>query len=293
MTLTAAPHDDKKRLDHYLAEHFDDISRSFLQSLCKHDKVTVNGSPQKSGYRLHWGDTVEVLHDLHSNPKPANIDIPVLYEDENIIAVNKPSGVLSHALSKFKDEPSVASFLRQHSKKTTENIRYGIVHRLDRLTSGVMICAKNDSAVKQLQRQFANRTVEKEYIAVVSHEPKLSEATIDIPIERNPKKPATFRPGKNGKPAQTFYKVTTAAANGCLLSVKPRTGRTHQIRVHLQHIGCPIIGDSLYGGEDANRLYLHARSIQLYIPGVAEPKTISAPVPKAFKQIISGNSKNE
>ncbi len=293
MKFTVNPEQDRERLDKFLAGQLPDISRSFLQSLCKHDKVMVNGQPQKSGYKLHWHDTVEVLHDIEAIGQPKDIAIPILFENDDVIVVNKPSGVLSHALSKFKDEPSVASFLRQHSKNATQNIRYGIIHRLDRLTSGVMICAKNDETVTSLQRQFANRQVEKEYIAVVSRQPKHQEAIIDIPLERNPKRPATFRPGKNGKPAQTHYQVLSAGTSGALLAVKPKTGRTHQIRVHLQHIQCPIVGDTLYGGKKADRLYLHAKSLTLYIPGLPDLKTFSAPVPDEFSNQIGKNIDHE
>ncbi len=291
MKLTVSPAEDKNRLDHFLADQFGDVSRSFLQSLCKTDQVLVNGKPEKSGYRLRWGDTIELLYDMATTGVVPDISIPIIYEDSSVLVVNKPSGVLSHALSKFKNEPSVASFLRQRTGRRDaagNNVRYGIVHRLDRLTSGVMVCAKNDEVMKHLQRQFSDRKVTKKYIAVTSGIPKHRSATINVPLERNPKAPATFRPGKNGKVAETSYKVLGTHAKRALVELKPKTGRTHQLRVHLSYINCPIVGDQLYGGDKADRLYLHASelSVQL-IDGTLQ--TFRAPLPSEFNDRVGDN----
>lgn len=294
MKLTVEPAADRQRLDTFLAAQFPSVSRSFLQSLCKHDEVLVNGKSQKSGYKLRWGDHIAILHDMHQLGEPDAIDIPIIYEDDDVIVVNKPAGVLSHALSKFKNEPSVASFLRQHTQlsPSKKGVRYGIVHRLDRLTSGVMVCAKTDKAIKQLQRQFADRSVDKTYLAVVANRPKHDSAVIDVPLERNPKAPATYRVGPRGKSAQTAIKllgVCRGVDNAYLLEVHPKTGRTHQIRVHLQYIGCPIVGDTLYGGAAANRLYLHAYALTLRLPNdiVKERRFIAEP-PTCFQVDMSG-----
>jgi 23S rRNA pseudouridine1911/1915/1917 synthase len=286
MKLTVDPSFDRHRLDIFLAAQFPAVSRSFLQSLCKTNQVLVNGKPEKSGYKLHWNDSVEILHDMASIGAPPEISIPILYEDDDVVVVNKPAGLLSHALSKFKDEPSVASFLRQKGMSKDENIRFGIIHRLDRQTSGVMVCGKNAETVKYLQHQFANRTVSKQYFAVVDNSPKHPRATIDVPIERNPKKPATFRAGSNGKPAETYYEVKESGRNGYLIKVEPKTGRTHQIRVHLHYINCPVVGDVLYAGRRADRLFLHAASIQLYVPNTTEPRVFEAPLPEEFLKEI-------
>ncbi len=288
MLFTVEPREDKKRVDHVLAAHFPQISRSFLQSLCKDNQVLVNKNPQKSGYKLSRGDTVEILYDMESIGEIPEINIPIVYEDEDILVVNKPAGVLSHALSKFKQEPSVASFLRQHAQAMAgnDNIRYGIVHRLDRATSGLMICAKTPEATVHLQKQFADRIVRKEYIAVVAGVPKHTEANIDVPIERNPKKPATFRAGRRGKEAHTTYLVQQANSSYSLIALQPKTGRTHQLRVHMAYIQCPIVGDFLYGGEEAERLYLHAHQLTLYVrPNQRE--TFTAPVPDIFEQKVA------
>lgn len=294
MKLTVEPAADRQRLDRFLAAQLPSVSRSFLQSLCKYDKVLVNGKSEKSGYKLRWGDHITILHDMHQLGEPAAIDIPIIYEDDDVIVVNKPAGVLSHALSKFKNEPSVASFLRQHAQlsPSKKDVRYGIVHRLDRPTSGVMVCAKTDKAIKQLQRQFAERSVDKTYLAVVSNRPKHDSAVIDVPLERNPKAPATFRAGSRGKSAQTAYKllgVCRGVNNAYVLEVHPKTGRTHQIRVHLQHIGCPIVGDMLYGGASDNRLYLHAYALTLHLPNdTAKERQFVAEPPIDFQVDASG-----
>ncbi len=294
MKLTVDPAADRQRLDRFLAAQFPSVSRSFLQSLCKHDKVLVNGTSEKSGYKLRWGDHITVLHNMDQLGEPEVIDIPIIYEDSDVIVVNKPAGVLSHALSKFKNEPSVASFLRQHAQLSSSknDVRYGIVHRLDRLTSGVMVCAKSDQASKQLQRQFADRTVHKTYLALVSNRPKHDTAVIDVPLERNPKAPATFRVGSRGKPAQTAYKLMGSSneVDGAhVLEVHPKTGRTHQIRVHLKHVGCPIIGDTLYGGAPADRLYLHAYALALRLPSdSAKERQFTADPPTEFRADMSG-----
>lgn len=283
MIFTVEPSEDKQRADHVLANRFPDISRSFLQSLCKTDQVLVNQQPQKSGYKVSRGDTVEVLYDMSAIGTVPHIELPIIYEDDDLLVVDKPSGVLSHALSQFKQEPSVASFLRQRTKtiQSPADTRYGMVHRLDRVTSGVMICAKNQPALHHMQRQFADRSAQKQYVAVTSAIPKHATAVIDVPIERNPKAPATFRPGANGKTAQTAYTVNEQSAKRALLGLTPKTGRTHQLRVHLAYINCPIVGDFLYGGEKADRLYLHAESVRVTLPS-GEEKQFSAPVPKSF-----------
>lgn len=289
MQFTIVPNEDKQRIDKVLAQHFPDFSRSFLQSLCKQDKVLINNQPQKSGYKVSWGDTVNIQHDMTEIGVVPDITMPVIYEDEHVLVVNKPAGVLSHALSKFKDEPSVASFLRQKSKLDSpagDNIRYGIVHRLDRATSGVMVCAKTPEATTHLQQQFADRSVEKTYVAVVSNTPKHEKAHIDVPIERNPKKPATFRVGTRGKAAYTSYKLRTANETYSLLELQPRTGRTHQLRVHLAYIGCPIVGDFLYNGEEAERLFLHAHSLRIKdLHG--KSVTYTAPIPPQFEEKVA------
>jgi 23S rRNA pseudouridine1911/1915/1917 synthase len=270
-----------KRLDVVTATALPELSRAFIQKLCGNGQITVNSQASKPGYKLRQHDVIEIDYTATESVLPG-IDLPVLYEDNDCIVVNKPAGVLAHALGKHGNEPSVASFLRS-KVEGLEGERAGIVHRLDRATSGVMIGAKNQKALSWLQKQFATRKVKKTYIALVKGRLKEDEAIIDMPIERNPKAPATFRVGVNGKPAQTRYKVLAEHDGVSLVELRPQTGRTHQLRVHLAHIGHPIVGDPLYGnGSYADRLLLHAYQLEITLPN-HERRTFEAPLPNEFK----------
>ncbi len=275
-----------QRLDQKVIELIPQLSRSSATKLVDGGKVTVNGAViQKGGYKLRPGDAVVVDYDIKELEAIPDIELQVLYEDDDCVVVVKPLGLLSHSKGEFNMEPTVETWLRSRTKLT--GARAGIVHRLDRATSGVMICAKTPEALKWLQRQFAQRRTKKTYFAVVSGTLKENEAIIDMPIERNPKAPATFRVGVNGKEAQTTYRVVRSDATHALLELKPRTGRTHQLRVHLAHLGHPIVGDTLYGGQPNERLMLHAASLELTLPS-RERQTFEAPLPRMFEDMVRG-----
>jgi RluA family pseudouridine synthase len=188
---------------------------------------------------------------------------------------------LTHSKGAFNPEPTVASWLGSRLSGMNGE-RAGIVHRLDRATSGVMICAKTPEALSWLQKQFSMRKVKKTYVAVVEGDLALPEAIIDMPIERNPKKPQTFRVGSNGKPAVTAYKVLQTSTGRSLIELRPTTGRTHQLRVHLAHIKHPVVGDTFYRGVNADRLLLHALSLEITLPN-RQRKIFTAPLPAEFK----------
>jgi 23S rRNA pseudouridine1911/1915/1917 synthase len=275
-----------KRLDQRVVELIPELSRAFGTKLIERGQVTVNGTvQQKAGFKLREGDEVIVDFDLAANQIAPKISLPVLYEDEDCVVINKPLGLLTHSKGEFNPEATVETWLRGKIKQPVDTPRGGIVHRLDRATSGVMICAKTPEALKWLQRQFAQRRTKKTYYAVVSGIPKESEAIIDMPIERNPKAPATFRVGHNGKVATTHYKVVKSNEKHTLVELKPTTGRTHQLRVHLSHIGHPIVGDTMYGTEPAERMMLHAKELELTLPN-RERSTFTAPLPKLFKDMV-------
>lgn len=271
------------RLDHWLAEQYPDVSRSFLQKLCANGEVLVNGVPEKAGYKLRSDDTVKLNYDMSLVAQIPDIDLPVIYQDSDILVINKPAGVISHARGRYWNEPSVASYVRQVTGQDGD--RAGIVHRLDRATSGVLICAKNQATLSWLQKQFSQRKVKKTYIAIIAGNLTSPEAVIDMPIERNPKKPATFRVGPNGKPAQTTYKTIRSTDTYSLLELTPFTGRTHQLRVHLKQLGHPIVGDELYDGMPATRLMLHAAKLELTLPG-RQRATFEAPLPVEFNDLL-------
>jgi 23S rRNA pseudouridine1911/1915/1917 synthase len=248
----------------------------------------VNGQETKAGYKVREGDQVTVDYDMAELDVVPDIDLPVLYEDNDVVVINKPAGILTHTQGAFNPEATVATFLRSKIAGEFSGERAGIVHRLDRATSGVMIGAKNLAALSFLQKQFALRKTKKTYIAIVQGHLKEPEAIIDMPIERNPKAPATFRVGTNGKASTTHYKVIRETDKYSLVELKPETGRTHQLRVHLAQIGHPIIGDPLYGtGAFGDRLYLHALSLEITIPDGHVRKTFTAPLPPEFEEFMS------
>ncbi|HEY5668253.1 MAG TPA: RluA family pseudouridine synthase [Candidatus Saccharimonadales bacterium] len=276
------------RADVLLARQYPGYSRAALAKLFDKGLVTYQGKTLKPGAKLL--SDVQVEADASSlTPDTGTIDLPVLYEDDDCVVINKPAGVLTHSQGKFGNEPTVATFLRRHVTDMTGE-RAGIVHRLDRATSGVLIGAKNPRALSYLQQQFADRKAKKTYVAIVKGHLKQEEALIDMPIERNPKAPATFRVGSNGKPAKTYYKVLAKGQTASLVELKPETGRTHQLRVHLAYLGHPIVGDPLYGGaQHFARLYLHAQSLEVSLPETHERKAFTAPLPPEFEEYLKND----
>ena len=290
-----------QRLDQKVVELFPTLSRAYAGKLIEQGKVTVNGQVvNKAGYKLRPDDAVVADYDEKLEAAIPDIELPVLYEDDDCVVINKPIGVLTHSKGAFNPEATVASWLRQRlisgawqaTADASGNARAGIVHRLDRATSGVMICAKTPGALSWLQRQFSLRKAHKMYVAIVAGELSEPHAVIDMPIERNPKKPQTFRVGVNGKPAITEYRVLKARNGYSLLELRPQTGRTHQLRVHLSNLGHPIVGDVLYGGKPAERLYLHAAGLELTLPN-RERKTFAASLPADFEDGMGGKSQDE
>lgn len=273
--------DSGKRLDVFLAENIFGVSRSLIQKLCADGSVSVNDSTQRPRYTIKEGDIITVT--LPETPDFTDQTLPVLYEDDNVTVINKPAGILTHAKGAPLHEFTVAEFMRPRTTDKPESNRPGIVHRLDRDTSGVIICSRNPDAHSFLQRQFSDRKVKKNYKAIVAGIPAEAEALIRVPIERNPKHPQSFRAGKQGKPSETRLKLLKTLPNGySLIDLWPLTGRTHQLRVHLAYIGTPIAGDRFYGdANSAHRLMLHAESLEITIPGGIR-KIFTAALPEDF-----------
>lgn len=275
------------RADVILAAMHPNYSRAALAKLFKAGLVTHEGKVLKPGDKLLPTTTLQADMTRLQTPTTTAIDLPIIFEDDDVLVINKPAGILTHAQGKFTTEPSVATFIRQRVADMTGE-RAGIVHRLDRATSGVLVCAKHPRALSSLQKQFAARSVKKTYVAIVKGHLKQKEAIIDMPIERNPRAPATFRVGANGKPAVTHYKVLAESPTASLVELRPQTGRTHQLRVHLAHIGHPIIGDPLYAdGRFGDRMYLHAFQLEVTLPFGTEPTTFEAPLPPEFKEYMA------
>ncbi len=281
-----------ERLDQYVTRLVPSISRAYAVKLIAAGKVAVNQSPQlKAGYKVRGSDTVDITYDEIAAAVIPKIDLPIIYEDEDCVVVEKPIGLLTHSKGVFNPEATVASWLHSHLQAeladtdTGPNNRAGIVHRLDRATSGLIICAKSAKALVWLQKQFSQRRVKKTYIAVVIGVFEHPEAVIDLPIERDPKKPQTFRVGQNGKVATTTYKVLKTDGGHSLVELKPQTGRTHQLRVHMNYLKHSIVGDTLYGGESADRMYLHAHELELTLPNRIRT-VFTSPLPPEFAKQI-------
>ena len=280
----------KQRLDVHLSTAFDpSISRSLWQKYIKAGHVSVNHQVVTAP-KFEVDETDEIAVKLPEQEQ-ASAELPVLYEDDDVIVVNKPSGLLTHAKGGLSTEPTVAEIIRPKTSFASDTDRPGIVHRLDRDTSGVLIIAKTADAATHLQRQFAQRTAKKTYLAVTDSVPKLAAAKIDLPIGRNPSAPSTFRVDPNGKPAQTTYRVLTVTKNQALIELKPTTGRTHQLRVHMAHLNTPILGDRVYGKPDTNRLMLHAHKLEITLPS-GERKTFETAIPSVFTELFPDCAQN-
>lgn len=271
-----------KRTDKLLAEELPQFPRAALAKLFDKDLVWLNGKLTKPGIKVRLGDKLKA--DLSPlDIKIADIELPVIFEDKDVIVIDKPSGVISHARGRYFDEPSVASFVRQKTRQQGE--RAGIVHRLDRATSGVMVTAKNPAALSWLQQRFSKRQVKKTYMAVIEGKMPSDEGVIDMPIMRNPKVPKKFGVYENGKQALTRYRTLSTNDKYSLLELIPETGRTHQLRVHLSELHHPIVGDELYGGKEFKRLLLHAASLEITLPD-NEHSVFTAPLPEEFREVI-------
>ena len=274
----------KVRLDIYLSTKFDTtISRSLWQKYIKAGYVSVNNKVATTP-KFEVDETDEIALNLPEKEQ-ADVDLPILYEDDDVIVVNKPSGLLTHAKGGLSDESTVAEIIRQKTSFATDTDRPGIIHRLDRDTSGLLIIAKNPESAAHLQRQFAERTAKKTYIAITDGKPKLNAAKIDLPIGRNPSAPSAFRIDPNGKPAQTTYHVLAKNDTQSLVELKPTTGRTHQLRVHLAHLNAPILGDRVYGKSSDCRMMLHAQKLEITLPS-GERKVFEAAIPNEFKRFF-------
>lgn len=278
----------KKRLDILLSERHPETSRSTWQKHIKAGHVAVNGVTVTAP-KTEVSETDRIELTIPVATDFSKRELPILYLDDNVIVVDKPVGILTHSKGALNDEFTVADFFRRYTTVGLDTSRPGVVHRLDRDTSGVIIGARTPEAFEMLKHQFAERKAKKEYIAIVESAPKQAVATIDIPIGRNPSAPSTFRADAGGKSAQTSYETLASSSTTSLLSLSPRTGRTHQLRVHLAHIGCPIVGDRVYG-RAADRLYLHAHRLEITIPGEAGGvrKTFVAPLPNDFDEKFPG-----
>jgi len=298
--LMAGPGEANKRLDVYLSEQLGQFSRSRLQEWVKDGRVLVCGAKAKPALLLRGGEVVEVepaeLPPLRAFAE--DLPVEVLYEDADLVAVNKPAGVVVHMGAGNRSGTLVNALLHRFGKLSevggTE--RPGIVHRLDRFTSGVLLVARTDAAHRALAAQFAAREVEKRYLALVHGKVKAEAGRIDKPVGRDPVRRVKMaaRSGR-GRPALSEYKVLRRFSAFTLLEVRIATGRTHQIRVHLSSIGHPVAGDRLYGaparveGRPAlDRVFLHACRLRFRSPSTGEELQLEAPLPEELEEWMEG-----
>lgn len=274
---------EQQRLDAYLASTRPELSRSSWQKQIKDGRVSVDGEAQTSPkYAVTAKSTVSV--ELPDRPTHDDRDLPIVYIDDDVIVVDKPVGVLTHTKNQLDIEFTVADFFRRYTTHGLDGDRPGIVHRLDRDTSGLVIGARHDDAYMQLKQQFADREVTKTYLAVVEGHPETERLRIDLPIARDSTRPGSFTVRVDGKTAQTELEVLRRSETRSLLRLGPRTGRTHQLRVHLAHLGLPIIGDRLYG-KPGDRLYLHASELTIVLPN-GKKQTFHSATPDEFETAL-------
>lgn len=285
-----------KRIDSYLSNKDDEISRVAVQRLIKNDKILVNGKSTKASYKVQKNDSIKVEEEKPKeiSLKPQDIPVEIIYEDKDIIVVNKPKGMVVHPASGNPDGTlvnSLMSICKDSLSGIGGEIRPGIVHRLDKDTSGVIVVAKNDKAHINLSEQIKNHEVEKTYIALVKGVVKANEATIDMPIGRSTKDRKKMAVTKTGKNAITHFKVIKRFHNYTLLEVKIETGRTHQIRVHLSQIGYPIVGDTTYSNGknewEIKGQCLHAKSLKFKHPITGKEMFLEAKMPEYFEEVIN------
>lgn len=284
----------KKRIDAYLSEN-EEYSRMAIQRLINDGKIIVNGKKIKASYKVQNGDKIKIEEEKPKEIelKAQNIPLEVLYEDNDIIVVNKPKGMVVHPANGNPDGTLVNAIMaicKDSLSGIGGEIRPGIVHRLDKNTSGAIIIAKNDKAHIALSNQLKNHEIKKTYFALVRGIVKESNATINMPIARSKNDRKKMAVDKNGKEAITHFKVLERFDDCTLLEVNIETGRTHQIRVHLSHIGYPIIGDDVYSNGknrwNVKGQCLHAKSLDFKHPITGKLIHIEAPLPKYFTDIL-------
>jgi 23S rRNA pseudouridine1911/1915/1917 synthase len=285
-----------ERLDKWLTEQLPDLTRSQVTKLIEEGRIWLNGEvPQKAGTKLNGEDTVVVKIPAPPSaiPLAEAIELDVVYEDDDVLVINKAAGVVVHPAPGHQGGTIVNALLARYPdfSDPDQPERPGIVHRLDRDTSGVLIVAKHPQSRRFLQRQFHKRSTEKVYLALVLGQPKTVRGTIEGPIGRHPTHRQKRAVLAEGRPAVTHYEVIEAFDGFALLSVRPVTGRTHQIRVHLEAIGVPVAGDELYGSKrkkivGLKRHFLHAEQLSIPLPN-GETQTFVAPLPDELQQILT------
>ena len=291
--------DQTGRIDKVLTILEPEVTRSQLKNLINDGHVTVNGQPVKPKYKVQAGDKISLVKPEPQSLEltPENIPLDIVYEDDDVIVVNKPQGMVVHPAPGHPDHTLVNALL-YHSPLSTINgtFRPGIVHRIDKDTSGLLMVAKNDLAHQSLAEQLRNKTNKREYLALVYGQIKEDEGTIDAPLGRNPQDRKKQAVVKGGRHAVTHFKVVKRYDNFTLVKCILETGRTHQIRVHMKYIGHPLVGDPLYGPRKVigkNGQFLHAALLGFKHPRTGEEMVFEAPLPENFQKMLDKLDKQQ
>ncbi len=299
--LTVPAGGDPRRVDRYLAAALPDLSRSQIQRLLEDGFITVNAAPvAKASHKLAAGDeiVVNIPPPAPTTLTPEAIPLNVIYEDDDLLVIDKPAGMAVHPAAGHPGGTLVNAVLAHDPELegVGDEQRPGIVHRLDKDTSGLIVVAKNDRAHRHLQTQFKERTAQKLYLALVFGKPPSPAGRIEAPIGRDPKNRQRMAVVKDslGREAVTVYRTVESFKQFTLLEAEPKTGRTHQIRVHLTFLGCPIVGDSLYATPRSvgvklpglHRQFLHATRLTLLLPS-GPIRTFESPLPEELANVLA------
>ncbi|WP_428416446.1 RluA family pseudouridine synthase [Phocicoccus schoeneichii] len=283
-----------KRLDQFLVQIIEDTSRTDVQNRIKEGLITVNGNTVKPNYKIKEDDLIEYLERelVDSEIKPENLNLDIIYEDEAVAVVYKPKGMVVHPAAGHNSGTFVNGLMYQLDSLSGINgeLRPGIVHRIDKDTSGLLMVAKNDVAHRDLSEQLQNKTVDRKYVALVHGVIPHNKGTIDAPIGRNPKERQEMAVVDNGKDAVTHFNVIERYEDYTLLECVLETGRTHQIRVHMNYIGYPIVGDPKYGQKTkfkTNGQLLHAGTVGFIHPTTKEHLVFKSELPVEFTEVLN------
>ncbi len=287
LKVTVKP--QKDRLDQFVADLVKNLSRSAAKKLIKEGYILVDGQVSDPAYKVRKGDTikVEIPAAKEVSLKPEKIPLTIIYEDQELLVVDKPPNLVTHPTLDHPSGTLVNAILNHLKDLKSDDLRPGIVHRLDKNTSGVVVVAKTQTALENLKKQFKDREVSKTYISLVTGRVEKEVGVIKEKIDRHPKFRSKFTVSKGGREATTKYKVLERFDKFTLLELKPLTGRTHQIRVHLSHIGHPVVGDKLYGGKMLlGRQFLHAAKLELTHPTSGKRMKFESTLPSDLESCL-------
>ena len=290
--FTVSENTVNERIDSVLAEYIDNESRSGIKN--RIETIKVNGSDAKLSKKVSHGDIIEyeLKKEIEVNIMPENVYLDIIYEDENVFVINKPTGMVVHpAAGNYTGTMAQGILYRLNSEKTgfeEGNIRPGIVHRLDKETSGIIIAAKNSESLNYLSAQFKDRKTSKTYLALINGKLPEKKGEIKTLIGRDPanRKRMTWKVSR-GKEAETHYRVLKQWDDKSFVALDLKTGRTHQLRVHMLSMNAPIIGDTVYSRKKSDSaMMLHAYRLEIRLPGEKSPREFRAPLPERFKKLM-------